>query len=60
MARRPWFQLTDKIQDAQFIWTQIKVSSIFSGQTKKDASQICYSDQIKTTSKSKKEEIYKR
>jgi len=36
MKRRPWFQLTDKIQDAQFIWTQIKNPSIFQWQKKGD------------------------
>lgn len=34
MKRRPWFQLTDKHQDANFIWTQIKVPSIFQSQKK--------------------------
>lgn len=34
MRRRPWFQLTDKIHDAHFVWTQIKVSSIFQSQKK--------------------------
>lgn len=37
MKRRPWFQLTDKIQDAQFIWTQIKNPTIFQGQKKGDS-----------------------
>jgi hypothetical protein len=37
MKRRPWFQLTDKQQDAQFIWTQIKIASIYSTQKKGEA-----------------------
>jgi hypothetical protein len=36
MKRRPWFQLTDKIQDAQFVWTQIKNPTIFQAQKKGD------------------------
>lgn len=36
MKRRPWYQLTDKIQDAQFIWTQIKNPTIFQGQKKSE------------------------
>jgi hypothetical protein len=35
MKRRPWYALTDKAQDANFVWTQIKVSSYFSLQTKR-------------------------
>jgi hypothetical protein len=34
MKRRPWFQLTDKQQDAQFVWTQIKVATIYTTQRK--------------------------
>lgn len=34
MNRRPWFQLTDKIQDAHLVWTQIKVPSMFQIQKK--------------------------
>jgi hypothetical protein len=34
MKRRTWFQLTDKVQEAQFAWTQIKVPSIFASQPK--------------------------
>jgi ligand-binding sensor domain-containing protein len=37
MKRRPWYQLTDKIQDAQFIWTQIKNSTIYQAQKKGDS-----------------------
>lgn len=55
MARRPWFQLTDKIQDSQFIWTQIKISHIFTSQPKKDNNQIDLSDQIKHLPKPKKD-----
>ena len=50
MARRPWFQITDKMQDAQFIWTQIKNMHILSAQPKKDinsSNQIDLTDQIK-------------
>lgn len=36
MKRRPWYQLTDKIQDAQFVWTQIKNPTIFQSQKKGD------------------------
>lgn len=32
IRRRSWMQLTDKIENAQIVWTQIKVSSIFQGQ----------------------------
>jgi hypothetical protein len=48
MKRRPWFQLTDKMQDAQFVWTQIKVSSIFAGQIRGEKSKINLSDQLKS------------
>lgn len=34
MKRRPWFVLTDKVMDANFIWTQIKLPSIFQTQKK--------------------------
>lgn len=34
VRRRPWFVLTDKVQDAQFVWTQIKVPAIFTQQKK--------------------------
>lgn len=34
ITRRPWYQITDKIEEAQVIWTQIKVSSIFWSQLK--------------------------
>lgn len=34
MKRRPWFQLTDKPQDAHFVWSQIKMPFIFQGQKK--------------------------
>jgi hypothetical protein len=37
MKRRPWFQLTDKMQDAHFVWTQIKNASVFQGQRKAEA-----------------------
>jgi hypothetical protein len=36
MRRRPWFQLTDKPQDANFVWTQIKMPSVFSAQKKNE------------------------
>lgn len=36
IRRRPWFQLTDKAQDAQFVWTQIKIPAIFAQQKKGD------------------------
>lgn len=29
MKRRPWFILTDKLQDAQFVWTQIKTPAYY-------------------------------
>jgi hypothetical protein len=32
LRRRNWLQLTDKIESAQIVWTQIKVSGIFQGQ----------------------------
>ena len=32
MRRRPWFAITDKIQDANFVWTQLKEDSIFKKQ----------------------------
>ena len=35
MRRRPWYALTDRPQDANFVWTQIKVSSFFSLQAKR-------------------------
>jgi hypothetical protein len=36
MKRRPWFQLTDKAQDAQFVWTQIKLPAVLQSQRKGD------------------------
>ena len=44
MKRRPWFQLTEKAQDAQFVWTQIKIPSIFTNQPKRHNS-ILYSEE---------------
>lgn len=44
MKRRPWFQLTEKAQDAQFVWTQIKIPSIFANQSKRQNS-ILYSEE---------------
>lgn len=44
MKRRPWFQLTEKAQDAQFVWTQIKIPSIFANQPKRQNS-ILYSEE---------------
>ena len=35
MKRRPWYALTDKPQDASFVWTQIKVMSYFGLQAKR-------------------------
>jgi hypothetical protein len=32
LRRRNWLQLTDKIESAQIVWTQIKISGIFQGQ----------------------------
>lgn len=40
MKRRPWFQLTDKMQDAHFVWTQIKNASVFQGQRKAEETII--------------------
>ena len=34
MKRRPWWWLTDKVQEASFVWTQIKVGHLFSSQKK--------------------------
>ena len=34
MKRRTWWSITDKIQEASFIWTQIKVGHIFTNQKK--------------------------
>ena len=34
IRRRPWWGLTDKSQEASFIWTQIKVGPLFGGQKK--------------------------
>jgi hypothetical protein len=36
IKRRPWFQLTDKVQEAQLVWTQIKVPTVFQLQKKGD------------------------
>jgi hypothetical protein len=36
MKRRPWFQLTEKVQEAHLVWTQIKIPSIFPTQKKGD------------------------
>lgn len=47
MKRRPWFQLTDKMQDAHFVWTQIKNATVFQGQRKAEAmsmSIVCNND----------------
>lgn len=40
MKRRPWFQLTDKQQDAHFVWTQIKVAFIYPTQKKAELVDI--------------------
>ena len=34
MRRRPWFALTDKVAEANLVWTQIKVPGYFTTQTK--------------------------
>ena len=34
MRRRPWWTVTDKAQDACFVWTQIKVAQLFGIQRK--------------------------
>ena len=31
--REAWWTLTDKIDEANFVWTQIKVNQIFNAQT---------------------------
>ena len=36
IRRRPWYQITDKYQEAHFVWTQIKVESYFALQEKCD------------------------
>ena len=41
IARRSWYQTTDRIEDASVIWTQIKVPSIFNLQSKTD--KKCFS-----------------
>lgn len=32
LRRRNWLQLTDRVESAQIVWTQIKISNIFQGQ----------------------------
>lgn len=39
MRRRPWFQITEKPQDSHFVWTQIKITSIFTLQKKVEVCQ---------------------
>jgi hypothetical protein len=39
LRRRFWLMTTDKVEEAQFVWTQLKVASIFKGQ-KKSGSKI--------------------
>ncbi len=34
MRRRPWFALTDKVSEANLVWTQIKVPGYFNSQAK--------------------------
>ena len=34
--REAWWSLTDKVEEANFIWTQIKVNSVFMGQVKSE------------------------
>ena len=34
LRRRYWWQSTDKPEEANFIWTQLKLSDIFKGQRK--------------------------
>ena len=30
--RRPWLQITDKLEDASIVWTQLKVASMYTTQ----------------------------
>jgi len=34
IKRRPWYQITEKYQDAHFVWTQIKIQHYFTLQKK--------------------------
>jgi tubulin polyglutamylase TTLL1 len=36
IKRRPWYQITDKYQEANFVWTQIKVPAYFNLQKKSE------------------------
>lgn len=47
MKRRPWFALTDKQAEAQFVWTQIKVSSIFTTQRKGEPTRVITEEERK-------------
>ena len=60
MKRRPWFQLTDKAQDAQFVWTQIKVPSVFAAQGKVERKMADLSASSKTLEgkNRKQEDLY--
>jgi len=29
ISRRPWFAITDKLEEANFVWTQLKMLSYF-------------------------------
>lgn len=61
MKRRPWFQLTDKAQDAQFVWTQIKVPSIFAAQVKGEKKKADLSASLNALEgKRKEEDLYKK
>jgi hypothetical protein len=35
IKRRPWWTITDKTQEANLIWTQLKISALFSMQSKR-------------------------
>ena len=34
IRRRYWWQITDKIEEAHFVWTQLKISECFKSQKK--------------------------
>lgn len=62
MKRRPWFQMTDKAQDAQFVWTQIKVPSIFAVQVKREKKMADLSASLNALEgkKRKEEDLYRK
>ena len=46
IKRRPWYQIVDKIGDAQFAWTQLKMPGFYVNQNKSEVKLICEEEKI--------------